>query len=186
MKSYFPNLPNYASFNTRINALHHLMLALLPMLLQHIEEQDIIKNVSQEIALVDAFPIMLCSGKRSAKIAREISDKSFCATKNVYYYGVKMHMIARRVPHSIPLMDFINITPASENDLISFKPILPKLAGKAIFADKAYCDTELNKKILQHQDAYIFTPVKLVKAKVKPKDSSKKPLMTYFQRLFPQ
>ena len=81
IKPYFPQLPNYANFNTRINALHYLMLALLPIMLQDIEEQEIVKNISQEIALVD----------------------------------------------------------------ISFKPILPKLAGKAIFADKAYCDTELNK-----------------------------------------
>ena len=58
----------------------NLMLALLPIMLQHIEEQDIVKNISQEISLVDAFPIMLCSGKRSGKIARELSDKSFCAT----------------------------------------------------------------------------------------------------------
>jgi hypothetical protein len=174
MKSYFPLLPNYANFNTRINALHHLMLALLPIMLQHIEQQDIVKNISEEISLVDAFPIMLCSGKRSAKVASELSDKSFCATKNVYYYGVKMHMVARRVPNSIPLMDFINITPASENDLISFKPILPKLAGKAIFADKAYSDTDLNKQILQQQNAYIFTPVKLVKGQTQTQRQFKK------------
>jgi hypothetical protein len=78
------------------------MLALLPIMLQHIQEQEIVKNISQEIALVDAFPIMLCSGKCSAKIARELSEKRFCATKNIYYYGVKMHMVARRVANSIP------------------------------------------------------------------------------------
>ena len=163
MKSYFPQLPNYANFNTRINALHHLMLALLPIMLQHIVEQDIVKDISQEISLVDAFPIMLCSGKRSGKVARELSDKSFCATKNMYYYGLKMHMVARRVPNSIPLMDFVSITPASENDIAAFKPILPKLTGKAIFADKAYSDLGLNEQIFKQQNSYIYTPVKLVK-----------------------
>ena len=163
MKSYFPQLPNYANFNTRINALNHIMIALMPIMLQYIEDQNIVKNFSQEISLVDAFPIMLCSGNRSAKVARELSDKSFCATKNRYYYGVKMHMVARRVPNSIPFMDFVSITPASENDMVAFKPIMPKLAGKAIFADKAYSDIGFNERISKQQDTYIYTPVKLVK-----------------------
>ena len=117
MKSWFPQLPNYANFNTRINSLHTAILSLVSMTLQHIDNQNIVKNVSREIALVDAFPIMLCSGKRKAKVARELSDKTYCATKNVYYYGVKMHMVAKKVQKTIPLMDFISITPASVNDM---------------------------------------------------------------------
>ena len=45
-------------------------------------------------------------------------------------------------------MDFISITSASENDLTALKPILPKLEGKTIFADKAYADIPLNKELL--------------------------------------
>lgn len=174
MKSWFPHLPNYANFNTRINALHTAILALVPMMLQHIDNQSIVKNVSQEIVLVDAFPIMLCSGKRTAKVARELSDKTYCATKNVYYYGVKMHMVAKKVQKTIPLMDFVSITPASVNDMIAFKPILPQLTGKAIFADKAYSDIPFNEKLYQDQKTYIYTPVKLVKGQTENQRQFKK------------
>lgn len=163
MKSWFPQLPNYSNFNTRINALSSAVLSLVPLLLEYIDNENIVKNISKEIVLIDSFPIMLCSGKRAGKVAKELSNKSYCATKNVYYYGVKMHMVARRVEKTIPLMDFVSITPASENDLNAIKPILPKLKDKAIFADKAYADGPLNEQLMKELNTYIYTPVKLVK-----------------------
>jgi hypothetical protein len=163
MSSWFPKLPNYSNFNARINALNPALLALVPIILQDIESQGIVKGISQDMVLVDSYPIILCSGKRQGKVAPELSDKSFCSTKNLYYYGVKMHMVARKVEKTIPLMDFVSITPGSENDLTALRPILYKLEGKAIFADKAYADIPLNQELLDQQDTYIYTPVKLIK-----------------------
>lgn len=169
LKSWFPDLPNYANFNSRVNNLDSVVLSLLPILLERIDNEHLIKDIDSQIALVDSFPIILCSGKRAGKVARELSDKSFCSTKNLFYYGVKMHMVAQRVRGSIPLMEFVSITSASENDLTAIRPILPKLAGKAIFADKAYVDAGLNQKLVQEQDTYIYTPVKLKKVSHKLK-----------------
>lgn len=163
MKSWFPSLPNYANFNSRLNQLHSVILGLISITLEHIENQAIVTDVQPDILLVDSFPIMLCSGKRKGKVAPELSDKSYCATKNQYYYGLKMHTIARKVKKKLPLISFISITAASENDLSALRPILPQLAGKAIFADKAYTDSTLNKQLIETQNTHIFTPVKLVK-----------------------
>jgi hypothetical protein len=163
MKSWFPSLPTYENFNSRINQLHSAILGLIPMMLQRIENQEIVKNIQEEIVLADAFPIMLCSGKRRAKVARELSDKTFCATKGIYYYGVKMHMIATKVKKKLPLINFVSVTPASESDLTALRPILPKLQGKSIFADKAYSDIPLNEELMKTQNTYIYTPVKLIK-----------------------
>lgn len=163
MKSWFPNLPNYANFNARLNQLHASILGLVPILLQFIEDKYIVKNIDENIILIDAFPIMLCSGKRKGKVATQIADKTFCATKGIWYYGVKMHTVAKRVRKKLPLIDFISITKASENDLIAVKPILHKLVDKSIFADKAYCDIPLNTQLSKEQNSYIYTPVKLVK-----------------------
>ena len=163
MSSWFANLPTYANFNTRLNFLESAVLAFIPMLLQKMEDQGIVKNIQTHIALVDSLPIMLCSGKRKGKVALELSDKSFCATKGLYYYGVKLHALAFKVPKGLPLLHFLSLTPASENDLTAIRPILPHLAGCAIFADKAYCDAPLNEQLLTQQDTYIYTPVKLVK-----------------------
>jgi hypothetical protein len=174
MSSWFPSLPTYANFNVRINALNPALLAIVPMILQGIESQGIVKGISQDIVLVDSYPIILCSGKRQGKVATELSDKSFCATKSLYYYGVKMHMVARKVEKKVPLMDFVSITPASENDLTALRPILPNLEGKAIFADKAYADIPLNQELLTQQDTYIYTPVKLVKGQTQIERQFKK------------
>lgn len=174
MSSWFPTFPNYSNFNTRINALNPVLLAIVPIILQDIENQDLVKGISQDIVLVDSYPIILCSAKRRGKVATELSDKGFCATKNLYYYGVKMHMVARKVDKTIPLMDFISITTASENDLTALRPILPKLEGKAVFADKAYADIPLNQKLLTKQDTYIYTPVKLVKGQSQEERQFKK------------
>jgi hypothetical protein len=167
MKSWFPDLPNYANFNSRLNNLDSAVLSLLPLLLKYIDNEHIINRIDSQIALIDSFPIILCPGKRAGKIARELSDKSFCSTKNLFYYGVKVHMVAQRVRGSIPLMDFVSITPASENDLTAIRPILPKLASKAIFDDKTYIDARLNQQLINEQDTYTYTPVKLKKGQSK-------------------
>jgi Transposase DDE domain len=156
-------LPNYSNFNTRLNRLHSSILSFIPILLKYIEDNNIVPNIEQEIVLIDAFPIILCSGKRQGKVATEISDKTFCATKGIWYYGVKMHTVAKKVTKKLPLVDFISITKASENDLTAVKPIFNQLTDKAIFADKAYCDIPLNEQLMKEQNTYIYTPVKLVK-----------------------
>lgn len=163
MQSWFPNLPNYANFNVRLNQLQAVILGILPILLQFIENHHIVKNIQEDILLIDAFPIMLCSGKRNGKVATQIADKTYCASKNAWYYGVKMHTVAKRVTKKLPFIDFISITKASENDLIAVKPILHKLVNKSIFADKAYSDIPLNIQLMKEQNTYIYTPVKLVK-----------------------
>jgi hypothetical protein len=163
MASWFPELPNYPNFNSRLNNLDSAILSLLPLLLERIDREGIVKGINQQITLVDSFPVILCSGNRSDKVTPELSYKSFCSTKNLFYYGVKMHTVAQKVQKSIPLMNFVSITPASENDLAVIRPILSKLEGKAIFADKAYADVGLNQRLMKEQNTYIYTPVKLIK-----------------------
>ena len=163
MLSWFPRLPNYANFNARLNAMDSAITALVPMLLQTVENQFATQAVSEQMTLLDSFPIMLCSGKRKGKVDRELSDKGYCATKNTYYYGVKLHVAARRVRGSIPLPEMAGLTPGSQNDLAVLKPVVDQLAGQAIFADKAYADRPLNQRLMDLQDSFIYTPVKLVK-----------------------
>ena len=83
-------------------------------------------------------------------------------------------MVARKVEKTIPLMDFVSITSASENDLTAIRPILHKLKGKAIFADKAYADIPLNKELLTQQNTYIYTPIKLIKGQTEMERQFKK------------
>lgn len=162
MRSWFPNLPAYANFNNRMNNLSSALNALVALQLDSLKTIDY-QSINEEISLVDALPVMLCSGKRQAKVATELSDKTYCATKGIYYFGVKLHFVAFQRPKKLPLPEFVSVTPASESDLMALKPILPKLINRAIFADKAYADKPLNEQLLKDSNTYIFTPVKLVK-----------------------
>lgn len=163
LRSWFPQLPAYANFNTRLNFLENAFLSLIPMVLKDIEHQNMIKGIIQNVSLIDSLPIVLCKGKRQGKVAKEISDKTYCASKNMYYCGVKLHVVANQVEKKLPFPNFISMTKASENDLTAIRPILPQLANHAIFADKAYCDKPLNEQLLKEQNTYIYTPVKLIK-----------------------
>jgi hypothetical protein len=78
MRYWFPNLPAYATFNNRMNNLSSALNALVALQLDSLKTIES-QSINEEISLVDALPVMLCSGKRQAKV--DLSDKTFCATK---------------------------------------------------------------------------------------------------------
>lgn len=162
MRSWFPHLPAYSNFNHRLNNLSGAILALVGNQLETLKDIEN-ASINENISLVDSLPIMLCSGKRQGKVALEIADKTFCATKSIYYFGVKLHFVAFRRVKKLPLPEFISLTNASEFDLTALKPIVSKLTNRAIFADKAYADKLLNEQLLKDSNTYIYTPVKLIK-----------------------
>jgi hypothetical protein len=64
---------------------------------------NIPENAQLNTLLIDSMPVVTCKGKnRHAKVAREYVDKGFCSTKNMYYYGLKMHLLAFRRKGTIP------------------------------------------------------------------------------------
>lgn len=157
LRSWFPALPSYQAFNARLNRLAGVFPGLAEYFLSKVD-----RETSEEISLMDSLPIMLCSAKRKAKVARDLSDKGYCSTKGTHYYGVKLHVVARHACNTLPVPEFVNLTPASTHDLTAVRPILHKLAGKALFGDKIYADQSLN-EYLQQQDTSIYTPVKRIK-----------------------
>lgn len=161
LRSWFPQLPAYANFNSRLNNLNSSIQFLIGLLLSKIQtiENQCVEN---DISLIDSMPIMLCSGKRAGKVAPELSEKSFCSTKGVYYFGVKLHAIAFRRKGKLPVPEYLCLSSAAENDLEAVRHLLPQIAHRHIFADKAYADKGLN-QTLETLDSHIYTPVKLVK-----------------------
>lgn len=159
LREWFPQLPSYQAFNARLNRLACVLPKLAECLLQAVEGGDVCLGMS----VVDSLPIMVCSPKRKCKVARQWVDKGFCSTKNTHYWGAKLHSLGCHRPHRLPLPEFLLLTPASENDLTTLRPLLPQLAHRAIFGDKSYCDKPLNEQLIQQQNTFIYTPVKLVK-----------------------
>lgn len=158
LSSWFPRLPAYATFVVRLNRMACVFPYLAADLLKKVDRQGVVEDVS----VLDSFPIMLCSAKRKGKVAREFVDKGYCATKGIHYWGAKLHAMNFHRPGKLPLPECLHVTPGSENDLTAIRQDMESLSGRAVFADKAYADKDLQ-RVMHEQESQVLTPVKLVK-----------------------
>jgi len=154
--SWFPKLPAYETFVARLNRI----VDVFPMLVACLIEDLDTLGVEVPILLADSMPIITCSNKRQAKVALDLVDKGYCSTKNRHYFGVKLHTLARSRPKTLPLPEYIGITPASTHDLTALRPILENVHSRTIIADKAYADQKLNQQLKDHHESQIVTPIK--------------------------
>ena len=157
--NWFPNLNSYQAFNNRLNRLSTAMDRLVAHLIYEFKPTD----CSDQQSLLDSMPIILCSGKRQGKIATEITDKGYCSTKNMYYYGVKLHALGFRRLGKLPYPEQIVISKASENDLTIYKQNWAELENRIFFGDKIYQNEEFFKDVKQNYNSEMLTPVKYSK-----------------------
>ena len=101
LRSWFPKLSSYQSFNNRLNRLSEAFKTLAMGLFTCYAPEDCDLSTS----LTDSMPMVIersrnivtCKGKnRKAKVATEIVDKGWCSTTNMYYYGLKLHFLGYR------------------------------------------------------------------------------------------
>ena len=153
---WFPALPSYETFVTRLNRISSIFPILVGCLLDDLDtiETDI------PIVLTDSMPIITCSHKRKARVALEMTDKGYCSTKGLHYFGVKLHLVDKRRENTLPLPEYIGITQASTHDLTAVRPILLNIQDRNIIADKAYIDEKLNQKLKNEHNSQIITPIK--------------------------
>lgn len=156
--SWFPKLPSYVAFNTRLNRLSEAFRALLISLLQRYKLES--PTIS---SLLDSMPIITCSGKRLGKVATEITDKSFCSTKGIWYYGIKLHILGYRQKGTLPIPESIILTRASENDLNVFKENWADITNRNFFGDKIYFDPVFFEDFYKNKNSIMYTPIKAVK-----------------------
>lgn len=158
LRSWFPKLPSYAAFNNRINRLSEPFRLLTNCLLQDYLPMDCILEQS----LVDSMPILTCSGKRTGKVAPELTDKGYCSTKNLFFHGVKLHAMGFRRIGRLPFPEQLFIAPASENDLNVFKYKWSNLRNRTIFGDKIYQNEEYFKDLAETKNIVMLTPRKAI------------------------
>lgn len=163
--SYFPKLPAYQTFVGRINRMSDLFEPLINQLIHDLRQASAEQyDMDAAFLLLDSMPIITCSGKREGKVAPDLTGKSFCATKNLWYYGVKFHLLSQKQPARLPLPYACGITPAYVHDLKASRWVLSALKDKVIFADKAYADQILENQLLISQNVELITPIKTPKA----------------------
>jgi len=154
LRSWFPDLPKYEAFNYRINKLsdsfRYLAIAVNEdYISKHVDfQRDIIEYVG------DSMPIIMAKGSRSlsAKVATEIASRGYCATKKMWYHGLKLHNLnvvasQAQLPHPATS----TLSSASKHDYEVFKnDLLPLLQNATCYLDSAYFD-EANLKYYKEQ-----------------------------------
>jgi len=162
LSDWFPNLTSYQKFNNRLNVLYPIFYDItLNIISNHIPQ-----NTQQNKLLLDSMPIVTCKQRnRTAKVARDCTDKGFCSTKKMYFYGLKLHLLAFYRKGTIPFPNKIYFSAASENDLNIVRELnwLDNLQDTDVFADKIYIDKEYFEPRQQYIQLELFTPVKVVK-----------------------
>lgn len=157
--SWFPKLPTYQAFNDRLNRLGVVFQKMLAEVLSFRASGVKDRNCN----VVDSLPVIICSGKRRSKVATEISDKGYCSTKSMYYYGLKIHVNGIVQQATTPLPESIVITAASENDLNVFRNYWHDTENKIFVGDKIYKDDNWFELFERQNNSIMLTPVKAVK-----------------------
>lgn len=161
LKGWFPRLCSYEAFAHRLNQISDAFILLSEMLVAS-QPQDQSSLIMAKV--VDSMPIILAKAKRSqeAKVAREeIADKGFCASKDTYYYGVKLHVVAQEYPGTLPFPEYVGLTSASLHDLPALRQVSKTLSHCQIFGDKAYGDQTMKDDLKMQQNVQLITPIKL-------------------------
>jgi len=165
LSPWFPFMPSYEGYLSRLNALNMLFHELSNFLLKNNKFNPDLQS-SINITLVDSLPIMLTKASRAykCKTASDISSVGYCSSKDTYYYGLKLHLIATYRNQKLAAPKFVKITKASIHDLTAIKQDLLTQKNTKILADKAYIDKK-TKHNLELIGSEIHTPIKLSKSK---------------------
>lgn len=154
---WFPDLPSYQAFNNRICYLSDTFKELACVLLSGIG-----LDASHNDYTIDSIPIVVAGSKRSgrAKAANELCSKGYCASKDMHYYGIKLHILAQCNHKAMPNPALMTISKASEHDLTVAKEMLDDVTNIRVFGDMAFIDDAWQKHMLRQNNVAIVTPIK--------------------------
>ena len=133
LRNWFPELPTYTAYVTRLNRLADVFAPLL----ERVQAQSGCRN--QGKLLVDSFPVALAHQGHcfKARVAPELAGHGYCSTKKLHFYGVRVHIIGRKQAGTLPVPEYVGVLPANEHDGKAFDLIRPVLIQEEIFGDKA-------------------------------------------------
>src|SRR5215213_6505211 len=156
---WFPALPSYQAFNRRLNLLTDNFQVLFAYLLRQLSVNQ--KQLTEDF-LIDSMPVMLAVGTRagSARVALEMAKTGFCATKQIHFHGVRLHLIGNRQAGALPLPAKVWLKEGNVHDLAALREIQDELpSGINLFGDKAYSDAAF-KAELKAREIRLLTPLK--------------------------
>ena len=160
LRQWFPSLPSYVAFVVRLNRIAEVF----PPLIERLQTQYQLRHPGLGPGhVVDSFPVIMAVSPRcdEAKVAREVAGKGYCSTKDLYYHGLKIHILAAMRPDTMPFPVRIQVTSGSENDLTVFeRDLSDRLPPGNLYADKIYGKGALVHSLPQEAGVNLLTPVK--------------------------
>jgi hypothetical protein len=161
LRSWFPKLPSYQAYNRRLNRLSEAFRVLGEDLM----ERFIPPECQHEVMLIDSLPIITCAGKnRKPKVATAFVSKGYCAAKDLYFFGLRLHALNLRQKGALPFPHRIAVASAECNDLAVFKQAWgDELYDVTVYGDKAYSDKPYFNAAERLQNLTMRSPIKAVK-----------------------
>ncbi len=137
-------MPSYQALSQRLNNLAPAFELLIDSVVQAAHSQF----APTADRVIDNVLVVLARAARAtgARVARDVADQSFCASKTLWYHGVKIHLQAVRCFGHLPLPERLLVTEASCHDLTALRQMEIKMGNCVLFADKAYADTTIRAK----------------------------------------
>jgi hypothetical protein len=160
LHGWFPKLPSYGGYIQRLNKLSSVFVPLLNAIAPKWSGM----SDGGLVFLLDSMPIILAQGNRrfQAKVAPEIADCGYCASKKLYYYGLKLHLLGIRQPGTLPHPEYLEVTSARPHDITVLEAIIAYLWYGELYVDKAYI-SEVLAFLLEQQQMALHTPPKKAK-----------------------
>lgn len=136
---------------SRFNRRSRQLIWLLQLIRQAMNHQ-----ISPEtIVIIDSFPLPLCQSVRNhrATIFDELADIGYNASKHIWFYGFKVHMLVTLSGH---ILNYI-VTPASVHDIKVAEDLLEGCRQSLILADLGYLSKDLKDR-LEQRGYHLWTP----------------------------
>jgi hypothetical protein len=164
-RHYFPRLPAYQTFVARLNQLEQTFQTIGG----YLNELSAHRRTPEIDHVIDSVPVMLAQGGHAytARVARDLADVGYCASKRTYFHGVRLHAIAQRRIGTIPLPAQIWLREGSVHDVQSVREQEIYLPNSTLIGDKAFSDSTFQQWLKEQQ-----TTLSAVRKKPKGKELS--------------
>ena len=161
---WFPDLPSYQAYNSRVCFLADAFKMLASSLVC-----ERVLDLSHRDFIYDSLPIIVAGSKRSgsAKVADTMCSKGYCASKDMWYYGVKLHIVAQSNYKALPTPALMMVSRASEHDFPIAKAMLDDAMNIRVFSDTALVDKSWQAAMLSENNVEVLTPIKRKQGKKK-------------------
>lgn len=156
-RHYFPHLPAYQTFVARLNQLEQSLQTIGGYL-----NELLAKSRTPDLDhIIDSVPVMLAKGSHAytARVARDVANVGYCASKKTYFHRVRLHAIAQRRCSRMPLPAQVWLREGSCHDLQSVREQAISLPNSALIGDRAFPDPTFQ-QLLEEQRTTLYVPRK--------------------------